>query len=78
LRAELRPWAAELLDAYRLRQEGYLDAAMIQRRWRQHLDGRTSWPSDLWNALTFQAWLEHWRRDRAPAELPARAALTVI
>jgi asparagine synthase (glutamine-hydrolysing) len=74
LRAELRPWAAELLDAYRLRQEGYLDASLIQRRWRQHLNGRTSWAPDLWNALTFQAWLEHWRRDR---ERPARAGLTM-
>jgi asparagine synthase (glutamine-hydrolysing) len=77
LRAELRPWAAELLDAYRLRQEGYLDAALIQRRWRQHLNGRTSWAPHLWNALTFQAWLEHWRRDRGTAELPARTGLTM-
>lgn len=58
LRSELRPWASELLDAYRLRHEGYLDASMIQRRWRQHINGQTNWTSHLWNVLTFQAWLE--------------------
>jgi asparagine synthase (glutamine-hydrolysing) len=78
LRAELRPWAAELLDADRLRQEGYLDAAMIQRRWHQHLNGRTNWAPELWNALAFQAWLEHWRRDcgHRRATIPAGLAVT--
>jgi asparagine synthase (glutamine-hydrolysing) len=73
LRAELRPWASELLDPHRLRQEGYLDAASVQRRWRQHLSGQANWPQHLWNVLTFQAWLEHWQRDRASFELRARA-----
>jgi asparagine synthase (glutamine-hydrolysing) len=73
LRGELRPWAHELIDTYRLRQEGYLDAPMIQRRWRQHLSGQTNWTSQLWNALTFQAWLEDWRRSRSASELRAQA-----
>jgi asparagine synthase (glutamine-hydrolysing) len=74
LRGELRPWASELIDAYRLRQEGYLDASMIQRRWRQHVHGQTNWTSQLWNALTFQAWLEDWRRSRGTTELRAQAS----
>jgi len=62
LRGELRPWAADLLDGYRLRQEGYLDASLVQRRWRQHVDGSTNWASHLWNVLAFQSWLQDWRR----------------
>jgi asparagine synthase (glutamine-hydrolysing) len=61
LRTDLRPWANDLLDPYRLRSEGYLDATMVQRRWRQHLTGKADWSQHLWNVLTFQSWLEHWR-----------------
>jgi asparagine synthase (glutamine-hydrolysing) len=73
LRAELRPWASALLDPYRLRQDRYLDAASVQRRWRQHLSGQANWPQHLWNVLTFQAWLEDWRRAGAVPDLRARA-----
>lgn len=74
LRAELRPWAGELLDPYRLRQEGYLDASRVQRRWQQHLSGQTDWARHLWNVLTFQAWLEDWRRGHAMTEPRAKAS----
>lgn len=73
LRADLRPWANDLLDSYRLRQEGYLDASLIQRRWRQHASGRANWAGHLWNVLTFQAWLEDRRRNRDVGELRAQA-----
>ncbi len=72
LRGELRPWAAELLDPYRVRQEGYLDSVLVQRRWQQHLSGRANWAPQLWNILTFQAWLERWRSERTMPELQAR------
>ena len=65
LRTDLRPWASDLLDPYKLRTEGYLDASMAQRRWRQHLSGKADWSQHLWNVLMFQSWLEHWRDGRA-------------
>lgn len=74
LRADLRPWANDLLDPYRLRQEGYLDASLIQRRWRQHASGRANWAGHLWNVLTFQAWFEDRRRNRDNGELRAQAS----
>jgi asparagine synthase (glutamine-hydrolysing) len=74
LRGDLRTWAGELLDAYRLRQEGYFDAAMVQRRWRQHLSGRANWHAHLWNVLMFQLWLEKWQSERVAPTNHARAS----
>lgn len=62
LRAELRPWAVDLLDANRLRSDGYFDASVVQRRWQQHDSGTTSWGRHLWNVLMFQAWWDDWKR----------------
>ena len=58
LRGPLRPWAEELLDAGRLRREGYFDAGKIQERWRQHLRGERDSTPALWSILMFQAWNE--------------------
>jgi asparagine synthase (glutamine-hydrolysing) len=57
LRGPLREWAEDLLDPARMRQEGYLDAAPIQRRWRAHLSGMAEDTQALWPVLMFQAWL---------------------
>jgi asparagine synthase (glutamine-hydrolysing) len=58
LRGSLRDWAENLLADYRLRDEGYLDAGLIRRRWHEHVTGRRNWQYQLWNVLVFEAWLE--------------------
>ncbi len=61
IRGPLREWAESLLDADRLRREGFLRPAPVRRLWREHLNGDVNCPDALWAVLMFQAWLEHWR-----------------
>lgn len=56
LRGSLRDWAEDLLDADRLKREGFLNPVPVRRKWREHLSGARNWQSDLWNVLMFQAW----------------------
>jgi len=58
LRKELRPWAEELLSETRLRNGGFFDPSVIQRRWRRHLSGQEDAAPALWSILMFQAWLD--------------------
>jgi asparagine synthase (glutamine-hydrolysing) len=61
LRGPLRDWAEHLLDAGRLRREGYFDAAVVRQHWNEHLSGRRNWHYQLWIVLMFEAWLESWQ-----------------
>lgn len=65
LRGELRDWAEDLLGEARLQREGFFDAVIVRRRWRQHIDQDADWSFYLWTVLMFQAWHENWHR--APA-----------
>ncbi|MBU9162028.1 asparagine synthase (glutamine-hydrolyzing) [Burkholderia multivorans] len=58
LRGALRDWADALLQPSRLRDEGFFDAAAVERLWRQHQTGRMNWQHQLWTVLMFQAWLD--------------------
>lgn len=59
LRGSLRDWAAGLLDPVRLREQGLLDAGLIQQRWQQHQAGQFDWSKHLWGVLMLQAWMDH-------------------
>lgn len=58
LRGPLREWAAALLDADRLRREGYFAAEHITQKWNEHQSGARNWQYLLWDVLMFQSWLE--------------------
>ncbi len=57
LRGPLREWTEALLDSQRMAHEGFLDADLVQRKWREHAAGTRDWTTALWNVLMFQAWL---------------------
>jgi asparagine synthase (glutamine-hydrolysing) len=57
LRGELRDWAEALLDAPKLREQGFFDVESVRRKWDDHVAGRRNWQYCLWDVLMFQAWL---------------------
>jgi asparagine synthase (glutamine-hydrolysing) len=57
LRGPLRAWAEDLLSECGLRQEGYLNPALVRSRWTDHLSGRGDWGNVLWSVCMFQGWL---------------------
>jgi asparagine synthase (glutamine-hydrolysing) len=58
LRGPMRPWAEELLNESRLKQEGYFSPAPIRQKWSEHVSARHNWQPQLWGVLMFQSWLE--------------------
>lgn len=58
LRGPLREWAESLLEPKRMESQGYLDTALVQQKWHEHLEGKRRWHYELWGVLMFQAWLE--------------------
>jgi asparagine synthase (glutamine-hydrolysing) len=62
LRGELLEWAETLLNESRLQRDGFFDATIVRRRWKQHIDEDADWSFYLWTVLMFQAWLEDWNR----------------
>ncbi|MBM3567460.1 MAG: asparagine synthase (glutamine-hydrolyzing) [Alphaproteobacteria bacterium] len=62
LRGPMRDWAEGLLDAARLRADGFFDPVPIRVLWDEHLSGRRNWQHRLWAILMFQSWREAWAR----------------
>jgi asparagine synthase (glutamine-hydrolysing) len=73
LRGPLRDWSESLLDASRLRSEGFFDPAQVRSKWQEHLSGQRNWQYHLWDVLMFQAWHEA-QAAEAGSGLPAPCA----
>jgi asparagine synthase (glutamine-hydrolysing) len=56
IRGPMRPWAEDLLDRSRLRQQGLFDPDVVHRRWHQHLRHERDATPALWAVLMYQAW----------------------
>lgn len=65
LRGPLRPWAEELLDEQRLRNEGFFRPEPIRNMWQRHLCRSMNEEYKLWAVLMFQSWLKAHRMGAA-------------
>lgn len=70
----LHDWANSLLAPERLRAQGWFDAALIERLWREFRGGRRKWHTHLWNVLMFQSWYAHWQDSKPVRPTLVRAA----
>lgn len=73
IRGELRPWAEDLLEENRLRQDGLFRAQTVRQKWSEHLARKGDWGQAIWNVLMFQGWLEA-QRSREPSHPAQRTA----
>ena len=55
LREDLRPWAEDLIG----RHGEIYNAALVRRRWQEHVSGRRNWTYPLWTVLMLESWLSH-------------------
>lgn len=64
LRGPLNEWAAELLNPQKIKEQGLLNAQVIDKIWQEHNKGLNinSSGSHLWTVLMFQAWHERWMK----------------
>jgi asparagine synthase (glutamine-hydrolysing) len=70
LRGPLLDWAEHILDAGRLRHEGFFETTRVRQRWSEHTRMKRDWSHGLWHVLMFQSWLEQQRKAPAKAERP--------
>ncbi len=58
IRGPLKDWAEDLLDDYKLGEQGYYNKHLVKQLWDEHKNGRQNWDYQLWNILIFQQWLK--------------------
>jgi asparagine synthase (glutamine-hydrolysing) len=55
-RGPLKSFTFEVLLDKRTRDRGYFDPAVVERLWREHVEGRHVWDAQLWLLLNFELW----------------------
>jgi asparagine synthase (glutamine-hydrolysing) len=59
LKCELFDYSEARLNKQALKTVSFLDSSVINRMWREHLDGRRDHSASLWNLITLVSWLDH-------------------
>jgi asparagine synthase (glutamine-hydrolysing) len=60
LRFELKDLLLDYLSAERLGREGFFNADLVEKKVKEHLDGRTNHQYRLWSLLMWEMWKERW------------------
>lgn len=55
-RGVLKSFAFEVLLDERTRRQGYFNTPMVERLWREHVEGRNAWDTHLWLLLNLELW----------------------
>jgi len=55
-RGDLKTFTFEVLLDERTRRRGYFDMSVVERLWREHLEGRHVWSTHLWLLLNLEIW----------------------
>jgi asparagine synthase (glutamine-hydrolysing) len=55
-RGELKSFTREVLLDERTRRRGYFNMSVVERLWREHVEGRNVWDTHLWLLLNFELW----------------------
>jgi len=55
-RGDLKAFTYEVLLDERTRQRGYFNSSVIERLWREHVEGQNVWDTQLWLLLNFEMW----------------------
>jgi asparagine synthase (glutamine-hydrolysing) len=55
-RGELRSFAFDVLLDPATRRRGYFQPQVVERLWREHVDGRAVWDEQLWVLMNFELW----------------------
>lgn len=67
LRGPLYDWGRQVLAADKLRADGIIEIAYVDRLWREHRSGAADHRKKLWTLLTWQLWYDQWVTHRSPA-----------
>lgn len=60
LRGPLKSWAADLLDAKVLGDQGFIKPEEVQKIWQAHQSGKADYGHALWTIVMFQQWMRRW------------------
>ncbi len=55
-RGDLKSFTFDVLLDERTRQRGYFNMSVVERLWREHVEGRHVWDTHLWLLLNFELW----------------------
>jgi asparagine synthase (glutamine-hydrolysing) len=55
-RGPAKEYAYEILLDGRARSRGYFNADVVERMWKEHVNGRHVWDTHLWLLLNFELW----------------------
>jgi len=58
LKGSLNEWANSLINEKKIKEQGFFNHNVIQKKWDEHICGSRNWHHHLWSVLMFQAWYE--------------------